>query len=341
MPAMLADPMRLPQAIIPAPPESVRAHLGVLAGVVILVLATAASAADRVRSMEVLRKTRVRAVVPASGRPDWITAAFGKLWLANGSGVLQISPKTNKVLRLVARGTQPCEGLAAGFGSIWIVDCNAGRLLRINPASGRLTASVALPLGSVQSEGYIAVDRHAVWVPLAAGQKGALDRIDPATNKITAKIPLPADSSGATAGFGAIWVTSSSANAVFRVDPATNAVVAKVQVDSGPRFIAAGAGGVWALNQGDGSVSHLDPGTNTVVATIPLHLPGNGGCIAAGFGRVWVTMPGTPFNEIDASSNAIVGQWKGPGGDCITTGFASVWLVNHDRLNVWRITTRP
>ena len=52
-------------------------------------------------------------------------------------------------------------------------------------------------------------------------------------------------------------------------------------------------------------------------------------------------MPGTPFNELNPQGNRIVGQWLGAGGDCITTGFGSVWLVNHDLKNVWRITAGP
>jgi virginiamycin B lyase len=305
------------------------------------VLATAVAASTPVHTMAQLEKTRVRAVIDVAGFPDWIAAGYGSIWLADGSGVLEIDPRTKKIVHIGDLGSQPCEGMASGFGSIWFVDCVRSTLVRIDPVSARVVRQIRLAPGSPQSEGYIALDRHAVWVPVAVGAAGAVYRIDPATNRVVARIGLPSDSAGAAAGFGAIWVTSASANVVFRIDPATNAVAAKIGVHPGPRFIAAGAGGVWSLNQGDGSVSHIDPTTNRVVATIPTRVPGSGGCIAAGYGRVWVTMPGTPFSEIAPRSNAIVGQWTGRGGDCITTGFGSVWLVNHDLVNVWRVTTRP
>jgi virginiamycin B lyase len=311
------------------------------ASVVACVVVTAVDASPPVDSMAHLLETRVRAIVRVSGFPDWITAGYGSIWLANGRGVLQIDPRTNRVVRTLARGTKPCEGITAGFGSVWTVDCGRAALVRLDPSSGRVVKRIPLLPGSPQSEGYITADRHGLWVPVGAGLRSALYRIDPATGRVVARVRLPYDSSAAAAGFGAVWVTSASANVVYRIDPATNAVAAKIKVHPMPRFIASGAGGVWSLNQGDGSVSHIDPVTNRVVSTIQTRVPGSGGCIAAGYGRVWVTMPGTPFSEIDAHSNAILGQWTGVGGDCITTGFGSVWLVNHDLVNVWRTTPHP
>jgi len=132
-------------------------------------------------------------------------------------------------------------------------------------------------------------------------------------------------------------LTSAGTASVLRISPADNSIAARIKVHGSPRFIAAGQGGVWSLNQADGSVSHINPSTNRVVATIQLHVPGSGGCIAAGAGGVWVTMPATPLSQIKPAANRIVGQWVGVGGDCITTGFGSVWLVNHDLHNVWRL----
>jgi len=292
--------------------------------------------------MTQLRKTRVQAVVAAPGFPDWITPGFGYIWLANGHGIEQIDPKTNKPRGDVATGTQPCEGLATGFGSLWTVNCPDMTLLRIDPASGKVTARVKLPGTANDGEGLIAVDSHAVWVPTSPFDQlsSELVRVDPST-KVAATIKLPVDSSGAAAGFGSVWVTGAFTGVVSRVDPTTNTVVATVKLGGSPRFIATGAGGVWTLNQADGSVYRIDPSTSKIAATVKTKIPGDGGCIAAALGRVWVTMPGTPFNEIDPEGNRIVGQWLGSGGDCITTGFGSVWLVNHDLKNVWRIRPRP
>ena len=314
-----------------------------VAFVVGLILVATVHAASQPPTMADLKKGRVQAVVRAPGFPDWITTGFGLVWLGNGHAIERIDPKSNAPRGYVAAGTQPCEGLVTGFGSVWSVDCTGVKLLRIDPASGRVTARIPLPGTAPEGEGLITIDGSAVWVPATSENLsgGLLVRIDPGTNSVVGTVRLPYDSSGAAAGFGSVWVTGARTATVYRVDPATNAVVAKVRVHGSPRFIAAGAGGVWSLNQQDGSVSHIDPATNRVVATVRTKVPGSGGCIAAGAGRVWVTMPGTPLSEIDPRGNRIVGQWTGVGGDCITTGFGSVWLVNHDLRNVWRIRPRP
>jgi len=313
------------------------------AALAILALTGTVRAATPIHSMVDLKKGRVQAVVSAPGFPDWIAAGYGFVWLGNGHAIERIDPKTNKPAGYIARGTQPCEGLATGFGSVWTVDCSSKKLLRVDPVSGTITARIVLPGTAPDGEGYITADTAAVWVPVTQpnGLDGGLLRVDPSTNQIAATIKLPYDSSGAAAGFGAVWVTSAATSTIDRIDPATNAVSARVKVHATPRFIAAGEGGVWSLNQHDGSVSHIDPATSRVVATIRANVPGGGGCIAAGLGRIWVTMPGTPLSEIDARTSKILGQWTGVGGDCITTGFGSVWLVNHDLKNVWRIKSRP
>jgi streptogramin lyase len=314
-----------------------------LTAVAVLALVGAVRAATPPQTMDELKKSRVRAVVAAPGFPDWITPGFGSIWLGNGRAIERIDPKTNKPAGSVASGTQPCEGVTTGFGSVWTVDCKSRKVVRVDPATGKVTARVAIPDSVPEGEGTITADSTAVWVPITQenGIDGGLARIDPKTNTVAATVALPYDSSGAAAGFGAVWVTSAAKSTVDRVDPKTGAVTARVKVRTQPRFIAAGEGGVWSLNQGDGSVSHIDPASGRVVATIPAKVPGSGGCIVTGSGRVWVTMPGTPLIEIDARTNRILGRWTGVGGDCITTGFGSVWLVNHDLKNVWRIRPRP
>jgi hypothetical protein len=91
------------------------------------------------------------------------------------------------------------------------------------------------------------------------------------------------------------------------------------------------------LNQSDGSVSKIDPVANRVAATIAVDVPGDGGCIAAGLGSVWVSMPGTPLVRIDPRADSVAERYTGAGGDCLSTGFGSVWLSNRDFGTVWRI----
>ena len=97
---------------------------------------------------------------------------------------------------------------------------------------------------------------------------------------------------------------------------------------------------MWTLNQGDGSVSRIDPATNKVVATIEVGVPGGGGDIAVGEGSVWVTAFEYPLSRIDPSTNTVVQQFTGKGGDAVRVGLGSVWLSNLEAGNVWRIDPR-
>src|SRR6185503_13507892 len=123
-------------------------------------------------------------------------------------------------------------------------------------------------------------------------------------------------------------------------DPSTNLVVETIPVGKSPRFIAAGAGAVWTLNQGDGSVSRVDPKTNKVVATIEVGVPGNGGDISVGEGSVWVTSFEYPLSRIDPSTNTVVQQFHGKGGDAVRAAPGALWLSNLEAGNVWRIDPR-
>lgn len=69
-----------------------------------------------------------------------------------------------------------------------------------------------------------------------------------------------------------------------------------------------GAGSIWTLNQGDGTVTRIDGKTGRPLATIALGLPGHGGDIAYGDGKIWVTMAGIPLTAIDPATNKPVSQ---------------------------------
>lgn len=294
-----------------------------------------------VGSMAQLRSTRLQAVIPVGGAPnapDWQAEGFGALWVANSAmnAVQRIDPTTNRVTAVVPIGAQPCDGLATGFGSVWAVDC-AGALVRIDPSAGRVVARISVTAES--DEGLIAAGEGGVWILSSLNANhDALIRIDPATNKVGARVLVPVGSTAVAVGFGSVWVTTAAGSSVERVDPSTGKVAATIRVHAGPRFLATGEGAVWVLNQADGSVSRIDPYTSQVTATIPVNVPGEGGCIAAGEGGVWVTMPGTPLSRIDPGTNAVTEQFKGVGGDCISTGFQSIWLSNHELGNVWRLS---
>jgi virginiamycin B lyase len=283
-------------------------------------------------------RPRVIAQIDVGGAPqapDWQVSGYGSIWVANSvkGSIQRIDPRTNRVIAAI-RVDDPCNGLAAGFGSVWAPGCADEMVTRIDARTNRVVARIHAHIFS-EGEGLIAAGAGGVWVATA---DGALSRIDPTSNRIVATVSVPKGSTAAVVGFGSVWVTSHDTGTVVRVDPARNKTDATIAVGAGPRFLAAGAGSIWVLNQTDGTVSRIDPATATVVAAIDAQLFGEGGCIAAGLGGAWVTLPGAPLTRIDATSGAVTEQFVGQGGDCLSVGFGSVWLSNHAFGNVWRIS---
>ena len=273
-----------------------------------------------------------------SGAPDWQVLTDDALWVANGprNAIHRLDIHSNQIAATIAVGKKPCSGLAAGFGSIWSPSCGDKAISRVDIKSNTVAATI--PAGPAESEGGIAASENAVW--LVTDPKGKLSRIDPVTNAVSAAVDVPAGSAAVFYGDGAVWVTTPAKNLLTRVDANTNKVTDSIPVGPGPRFETYGDGCVWTLNQGDGTISRVDAKTRKVVATIEVGIPGEGGEIAFGLGRIWTTVFGIPISEIDPATNQVVRQWVGNGGDSIRAGHGSVWLSNLRAHTIWRIDPR-
>jgi virginiamycin B lyase len=279
------------------------------------------------------------ATIAVKGDPDWLAATPDAVW--------HTSERTDSVVRLDATTNQPgmvvtvhkpCSGLAVGFGSLWVPSCGDKSVVRVNPMTGAVQATI--PAGPADSEGGITTGAGSVWLVTSAkdGEKGGeLTRIDAATNKVLATIKIPSGSFNPLFAEGSVWVTSNAGNVLVRVDPATNRVVSSTAVGPMPRFLAYGAGSIWVLNQGDGTVSRVSAKTAKLEATIAAGIPGHGGEITFGAGSAWATEMEFPLTRIDAKTNKVVAQWHGAGGDSVRYAFESIWLTDLKGGKVWRI----
>ena len=276
------------------------------------------------------------AVYTIGGAPDWM-AIDDQTWVSNSpkNTVARMDPKSSAFVT-VAVGKAPCSGLATGFGSLWVPNCGDSTVTRVGLQDAKVQAT--FPLTIADSEGGVAVGAGSFW--MLTDTRGTLARVDPDSNKVVAEIYVPPGSFAVAFGEGAIWVTSTERNLVTRVNQYTNAIDASIAVGPKPRFLTVGEGAVWTLNQGDGSVSRIDPKTNKVAATIQVGVPGGGGEISAGEGSVWVTAMEYPLTRIDPSTNKVVQQFYGEGGDSVRAGRGWVWLTHLRTGLVWRIDPR-
>jgi virginiamycin B lyase len=298
--------------------------------------ASAQQAASRPRDFEkkAMSQLQPAATFTLGGDPDWMAVSEDAVWVSISS--------LNRVTRLFAATNKadvsftvhdPCSGLVAGFGSIWIPSCGDHSLMRANLRTAEIESTIPVP--PADSEGCIAAGAGSIWIASAAS--GSLARIDPQNNSAITRIEIPSGSYCPVFADGFVWITSTEHSVLSKVDPSTNKVVGEIAVGRNPRFATAGAGAVWTLNQGDGTISRVDTATSKLVATIEAGLSGHGGEIAFGFGSVWVTLIGTPVTRIDAMTNSITRQWIGTGGDSIRAGFGSLWLTHLKAGLVWRL----
>jgi virginiamycin B lyase len=260
---------------------------------------------------------------------DWVLVTKDAVWVASAKpdAVVRIDPAINRIVATVALSGEACSGLASGFGSIWVPLCGKKPVLvRIDATKN--TMSATLPIPPAGPEGGVTASEDSVWI--VSDKNGTLNRIDPSTNKMRQEISIPPGSYNPIFSDGIVWITGVASSVVTAVDAATGKVIESVHVGPKPRFLACGGGSVWTLNQGDGTVSRVDEKSRKVTATIQVGIPGAGGDIDYGAESVWPTvLGGVPLTRIDTTTNKVVRQWVGKGGDSLRLGFGSIWITDY------------
>jgi virginiamycin B lyase len=278
--------------------------------------------------------TELKAEAEIPMAPAWV--AFTDAILAPNLSkdvVARINAKTNKPGDPISGLHKPCGGAISAFDSLWVPNCGDHTLARVDPKTGKITATIATGIGTALPS--VAASPDSVWA--LTDDKTTLSRIDPKQNQVVAEIRLPAGCNTLTFGESALWVTCPSEDRVLRIDPLANLVDKRIEVSAQPRAIAIGETSIWVLCQKEGKVERIDPKTYKVTKTIALGVPGAEGGIAIGQGSVWVTLAGFPITRIDPGTDKVVQQFYGEGGGVIQVGLNSVWLSNLKENTFWRL----
>lgn len=246
--------------------------------------------------------------------------------------LLRIDGKTNKPGEAIGGLNQPCGGVVPAFGSLWVPSGGKKTLERLDPKTGKATASIPAETGSASVA--IAASDDSIW--LLADDRTTLARIDPQGNAIVSELRLPAMCNSILSAEGALWVSCPAENRALRIDPKTNLVVIRIEVAGGPVSIASGAASIWVLSKAEGKVARIDPKTNKVTTTIELGIPNAAGTIEFGEGSVWVGAPGFPISRIDPQTDKVAQQFAGAGAGPLKFGLGSLWLSNIDQGKVMR-----
>jgi hypothetical protein len=159
--------------------------------------------------------SNVTRVVATSSPVDAVAVTRQAVWIAVGGLVLRVDPATGRALAVpgVEAGEPPVVDLTAGAGAVW-AETSAGGLLRIDPRTARLTASLPGPVSAVAASG------GGVWAVCCDGRirRGRLTRLDPASGRVIAAVGLPGRPLAVGAGPGAVWVRGAE-GWLWRVNP--------------------------------------------------------------------------------------------------------------------------
>jgi DNA-binding beta-propeller fold protein YncE len=232
-------------------------------------------------------------------------------------------------------------GMAADSTAVWVYNGETGNLLRIDPKTNQIVATIPVGLGCPLHApcGEVAIGQGAVWV--MAGAVSKLVRVDPQTNHIVATIPFPVAQNPSLNVFvtpGAVWVTDYYDNTIFRIDPQTNKITSVLTPEAGPTGVAFGAGSLWLCEaHNTPGLTRLDPATMQVQAQIDVS--GNGqyiyclGLLALDQG-VWVLADDgetVVLERIDPATNkvaATIASFPGTQGTGWTADAQGVWALD-------------
>ena len=265
--------------------------------------------------------------MPAAADPEWIAGDASAVWVHTPDHVVRVDPASNTVAAQISTPSIQYGYMSSGAGAVWQADFAGESLLRIDPSTNMVVATI--DLGSAP-EG-VAVAGGAVWV--AEHEDGTVVRIDPATNAVVATITVGPPGSGGplemAGGATGIWVNVPNESRVVHVDTSTNSVVGFVDESGQP--IVDGTS-VWV--ETGGGLDRIDPATAKIVAHIAT--PAGNAWGAAGLGSVWVTTY-QGLVRVDEATNQIVGVLPNvPKGD-LAIAAGSVWLAGYGTATLLRL----
>jgi hypothetical protein len=166
----------------------------------------------------------VAATIPLGRVAGTMAFGFDALWVTSPADdvVLRIDPATNGI-EVRSTGIEGAGWIAVGAEAIWVslygthgaeTPEGAATIVRIDPASGSVTAEIDAGTPLEDSNGLVAAD-DGIWV---RGTDPFLVRLDPSTGEIVDELDLGDGSGDVTVAFGSVWATSETGELV-RIDP--------------------------------------------------------------------------------------------------------------------------
>lgn len=157
--------------------------------------------------------------VPAS----YVAVGTGSVWTTTDEAIVRWDPDTGTQLASIPVEVAEFTELLYAHDALWVTAKEDGLLLRVDPATNTLAASIESGAGAHG----IAADGAGIWVTNYVAN--TVSRVDPVTNEVVATVAHAGSGVGIAAGGGAIWV-STQGTGISRIDPETNEATVVVQL---------------------------------------------------------------------------------------------------------------
>ena len=266
-------------------------------------------------------------VIQVPGNADFLAIDGTTVWATNKGRVERWS-KAGKLAEVLLDGA--CGAMTISNGALWVADCKAKTVNRIDVRANRVVAVISTGLASPDGEMNLVSGAGSVWV--ASDKSGVIARIDPATNRVIASIKVEPGACYLAFGEGALWAVSAQRQTIQKIEPKNNSAVLTTKLGKSPGFLAVGEGGVWVQEQGDGTVARIDPATGAVTGRVKVDETLKWGDIDTGGGKVWLrTTAGQTFVVLDPKSLAILARVGDPlGSGALRYTPNGIWTSAHD-----------
>ncbi len=313
------EPPRGQRAVpgVPGQPQASRGLLLIIVGAALLLVAAIAAGA----------------VELSSGGPATIRVAPNSL--------AAIDPGSDRVVAAVPVGARP-DGLASGFGSLWVANLDDRTISRVDPASLRTVRTITAagaPTGIATSAGGVWVASSSPSDTNAASTSSVVvGRVTPEFDSFHTRVRIGdvvPDGPGAIAAYGnSVWVAPAT-GLLTRLDATTGTVTRRLDPNASPAGVAIGAGAVWLTDHEADNVIRVDP--TGLLTAIPVGSAPTG--IATGAGGVWVVDSlDDDVVRIDPSTRSVTATIRvGHSPNGIAVGAGSVWVANGGDGTVTRI----
>lgn len=198
---------------------------------------------------------RVVTTLRVGGFVTAVALAGSDVWVAdvaqNGPGeVVRVDAATARVKARIRVGDGPVS-VVSGLGSIWVANSSASSVMRIDPRTDRVTATLL----SDRFSSDLTVAAGLVWVA------GDVDLIGlDSSGRIARRISLPTRATRVAVRGSVAFALDDCAcshGRTFRIDLLRRRVTATFTVGMTPVDIAAGASDVWVADYGDSALERI------------------------------------------------------------------------------------